>query len=244
MLPHLVQFPLTNQLHPGDPMISSNFKQLTMKVLFLLTVFSGLSFIYSPLSAQSNAVDTTSHKGAGSSGHENLYIDVHHIGPGKVTYAAVAAAHAKDLAVEEKYGVHFKKFWVDETNGIVYCLSSAPDTAAILRTHGEAHGLLPDQIYLVTGGPEASINPGGNFYLDVHEFGPGKVSAKDVAGAHAKDLAVQQKYGVNFINYWVDEKEGRVVCFSQAPDSAAVIKTHKEAHGLVPVYIVQVDPGH
>jgi Protein of unknown function (DUF4242) len=225
-------------------LISSALNQFIMKVPFLLTLLTGLSFIYTPLSAQSGTVDTTGHKGMNSAGHDNLYIDVHHIGPGKVTYAAVAAAHAKDLAVEEKYGVHFKKFWVDETNGIVYCLSSSPDTAAIRKTHGEAHGLLPDEIYMVTGGPEASVNAGGNFYLDVHEFGPGKVSAKDVAGAHAKDLAVQQKYGVNFINYWVDEKEGRVVCFSQAPDSAAVIKTHKEAHGLVPVYIVQVDPGH
>ncbi len=74
----------------------------------------------------------------------NLYIDVHNLGPGKVTYEAVQKAHAKDLAVEKKYGVQFIKFWVDEAGGKVYCLSNAPDTQSIRKTHAEAHGLLPD----------------------------------------------------------------------------------------------------
>ncbi len=175
---------------------------------------------------------------------KNLYIDVHHLGPGKVTYQDVAKAHAKDLAVEKKYGVDFIKYWVDEANGTVYCLSTAADTQSIRKTHQEAHGLLPDQIYMVKSGTEASVNAGKNFFLDVHNFGPGKVTAKDVAAAHQKDLAVQQKYGVNFINYWVDEANGIVVCFSQAPDSTAVIKTHKEAHGLLPAYVEQVVMGN
>jgi len=171
------------------------------------------------------------------------YIDVHHMGPGKVTAAAVADAHVKDLATEKKYGVQFIKYWVDEKDGNVYCLSSAPDTQSICKTHKEAHGLLPDDIYMVKAGTDAPIQEGKDFYLDIHELGAGKVTAKDVAGAHEKDLAVQSKYGVNFVNYWVDEKDGRVVCLSQAPDSAAVINTHKEAHGLVPVYIEKVKQG-
>jgi len=174
---------------------------------------------------------------------KNYYIDVHHLGAGKVTAAAVADAHAKDLATEKKYGVEFIKYWVDEKDGNVYCLSSAPDTQSIRKTHGEAHGLLPDDIYMVKAGKDAPIQEGKDFYLDVHELGAGKVTAKDVAGAHEKDLAVQSKYGVNFINYWVDEKDGRIVCLSQAPDSNAVINTHKEAHGLVPVYIEKVKQG-
>jgi len=54
---------------------------------------------------------------------------------------------------------------------------------------------------------------------------------------------VQDKYNVNFINYWVDVKSGTVVCLSQAPDSSAVIATHKEAHGLLPNSISKVEPG-
>lgn len=173
----------------------------------------------------------------------NYYIDVHHLGAGKVTAAAVADAHKKDLAIENKYGVHFIKYWVDESAGNVYCLSSAPDTMDIRKTHAEAHGLLPDQIYLVTAGTEAMAKEGKDFYLDVHELGAGNVKAADVAAAHQKDLAVEKKYGVNFINYWVDEKDGRVVCLSQAPDSTAVINTHKEAHGLLPAYVEKVKQG-
>lgn len=199
-----------------------------MKVLSVFIIVTAVLLLFSSgLSAQT----------------KNYYIDVHHLGAGKVTAAAVADAHAKDLATEKKYGVQFIKYWVDEKDGDVYCLSSAPDTQSIRKTHGEAHGLLPDDIYMVTSGKEAPIQEGKDFYLDVHELGAGKVTAKDVAGAHEKDLAVQNKYGVNFINYWVDEKDGRVVCLSQAPDSSAVINTHKEAHGLVPVYIEKVKQG-
>jgi len=49
------------------------------------------------------------------------------------------------------------------------------------------------------------------FFLDVHYPGAGKVTAKDVAAAHKKDLAVENKYGVNFIKYRVDEKAGVVM---------------------------------
>ncbi len=172
-----------------------------------------------------------------------LFIDVHHLGAGKVKYSDVAAAHKKDLAVENKYHVNFIKFWVDEKRGNVYCLSTAPDSASIAETHKEAHGLLPDQVLEVSPGMQADIIKGKDFYLDIHYLGAGKVTAADVAGAHKKDLAVQDKYNVNFINYWVDVKSGTVVCLSQAPDSSAVIATHKEAHGLLPNSISKVEPG-
>jgi len=198
--------------------------------------------MYTGLGIQSATAQSTP-SDTGQSKSTNLYIDVHNLGPGNVTYEAVAKAHAKDLAVEKKYGVQFIRYWVDEAGGKVYCLSNAPDTQSIRKTHAEAHGLLPDQIYLVTGGQAASLNAGKSFFLDVHELGPGKVTAKDVAAAHQKDLAVEHKYGVNFINYWVDEKAGIVMCLSQAPDSTSVINTHRDAHGLLPAYIMKVEPG-
>lgn len=171
------------------------------------------------------------------------FIDVHHLGAGKVKYEDVAAAHAKDLATEGKYGVQFIKYWVDTEKGDVYCLSSSPDAGSVRNTHAEAHGLLPDQIYPVTPGAAAKMKGKKNLFLDVHEFGAGNVKAADVAAAHQKDLAVQKKYGVNFINYWVDEKSGVVMCLSEAPDSAAVVNTHKEAHGLLPAEVLHVKQG-
>ena len=176
-------------------------------------------------------------------GAKNLYIDVHQLTPGRVTYEAVAGAHAKDLAVENKYNVQFLKYWVDEQKGLVYCLSSAADSSGIRKTHAEAHGLLPDHIYLVTDGAAAALKDQKDLFLDIHYLGAGKVTAKDVAAAHQKDLAVQDKYGVNFINYWVNEKEGTVLCLSQAKDSSAIINTHRLAHGLVPDAVMKVKQG-
>jgi hypothetical protein len=174
---------------------------------------------------------------------KHLYLDVHNLEPGKVTFAAVADAHQKDLATQGKYDVSFIKYWVDEQQGKVYCLAEAPDSAAVYQTHLEAHGLVPNLVGQVTDGPEASIiNPNGLF-LDIHDLGAGKVKAADVAGAHEKDLAVQGKYDVNFINYWVDEKSGTVVCLSEAANKEAIINTHKEAHGLIPQHVHKVMQG-
>lgn len=173
----------------------------------------------------------------------NLYIDVHYLPDGKVKYEDVAAAHAKDLATESKYNVKFIKYWVDESKGIVYCLSSAPDTSAISNTHREAHGLMPQTIYKVDDGDEAVADKSKTFFLDIHQLGADKVTAADVEEAHKKDLAVQKKYGVSFINYWVDVKTGTILCLSQASDASKVIETHKEAHGLVPVSITAVKQG-
>lgn len=173
---------------------------------------------------------------------KHYYIDVHRLPEGKVNFKDVAAAHLKDLAVQRKHNVEFIKFWVDEKQGTVYCLSTATDSSNIREAHREAHGLLPQEILQVEEGVEA-LPTDRQFFIDVHELGAGKVKAADVAKAHEKDLAVQGKYGVNFINYWVDEKRGVVVCLSQASDSFKIIQTHKEAHGLVPVSVEAVKQG-
>ena len=174
---------------------------------------------------------------------KHIFIDVHYLPDGKVSFKDVAAAHAKDLAVEQKYGVEFIKYWVDESKGVVYCLSTASDTAHIRQTHAEAHGLLPQQIFEVSDGLEAKSQKAGTYFIDVHSLGEGNVTAADVAKAHEKDLAEQKKYGANFINYWVDEKKGVVICLSQAKNSSDVIETHKAAHGLIPKYIQAVKQG-
>jgi hypothetical protein len=64
----------------------------------------------------------------------------------------VAKAHELDLSVEGRYGVNFVQYWVDESAGLVFCLSEAPDAEAVRSTHRDAHGLLPDEILKVTEG--------------------------------------------------------------------------------------------
>jgi Protein of unknown function (DUF4242) len=218
---------------------SANLKLFIMRTSSTAVLFAAFSIVSFHLSAQTKKADTL----APATGTKHLFLDVHHLGAGKVTYKDVAAAHAKDLAVEHKYGVDFIKYWVDEDKGLVYCLSSSSDSASIVKTHAEAHGLLPDEIFMVTDGQAATLKGNKNLYLDIHELGPGNVTAKDVAAAHQKDLAVENKYGVNFINYWVDEKNGVVVCLSEAKDSTSIIQTHKEAHGLLPASISKVQQG-
>lgn len=210
------------------------FLGATLSIAFSLTSFH--------LSAQTALAGKKDHPSP-KVGTRHLYIDVHRLEPGKVSYEAVAGAHQKDLAVQKKYGVNFKKFWVDEEKGLVYCLSSASDSESVRKTHAEAHGLLPEHIYLVTDGAEAALKGNKNLFLDIHELGAGAVTAEAVAEAHKKDLAIQKKYGVNLINYWVNEKQGIVMCLAEAKDSNSLIKTHTEAHGLIPTHVMKVKQG-
>jgi hypothetical protein len=183
-------------------------------------------------SAQSNANDAKP--------SNKVFVDVHHFGPGRVSLKDVAGAHQKDLAVQKEFNVDFFQYWVDETKGDVYCFSNAPEAKAITLAHTKAHGLVPAEVNAVTAGKAEKANKQKHFFLDVHEFGAGKVKAQDVAEAHKKDIEIQKKYKVNIINYWVDEKGGKVMCLIQAPDTNAIYKTHKEAHGLLPARVMSV----
>ena len=70
-------------------------------------------------------------------------------------------------------------------------------------------------------------------YMDVHNSLPDGATAADVAGAHAADLQVQERHGVRYLNYWVDERGGKVFCLVEAPDAETAVRVHQEAHGLV-----------
>jgi hypothetical protein len=148
-----------------------------MKILSMAALTITFSITGSYLSAQTATVSS-----AGSGGTKQLFLDVHRLTPG-IKPEAVAQAHQKDLAVEGKYGVDFIKYWVAPDEGLVFCLASASDSESLRKTHAEAHGLLPDNIYLVEGGTEAALKGKKNLFLDIHYLGAGKVSVKDVAGS-------------------------------------------------------------
>jgi hypothetical protein len=80
-----------------------------------------------------------------------LYMDVHTL-DGSVALADVASAHAADLATQDAHDVHYLRYWVDESAGKIFCLVDAPDAEAANTVHREAHGLVADEIYLVTEG--------------------------------------------------------------------------------------------
>ena len=83
---------------------------------------------------------------------KKLFLDVHHMGAGKVTAEDVAGAHKKDLAAEGKHDVKYINYWFDKDSGTIMCLSEAPNAEASIAVHKEAHGLLPDSIAEVSEG--------------------------------------------------------------------------------------------
>ena len=78
-------------------------------------------------------------------------------------------------------------------------------------------------------------------YMDIHNL-PEGTTPEDVAKAHAKDVETQQKYGVEYHKYWVNEKTGKVFCLVHAPSAEAAECVHREAHGLLAEKIIEVEP--
>lgn len=82
-----------------------------------------------------------------------------------------------------------------------------------------------------------------SLYMDVHDGLPDGTNAADLAGAHAADLRVQQRYGVRYLHYWMDERAGKVFCLVEAPNADAAHAVHREAHGMVADEIYPVVQG-
>jgi hypothetical protein len=201
--------------------------------------------VATPARARTSAPTAPTRNAAGT---KRLFLDVHDVGGGKVTAKDVARAHQKDLATQRKYGVDFKAYWVDEKAGKIYCLAEAPSAEATNTVHREAHGLLATKIMEVTSdntswAPTSGQTSGHKLYLDVHRLGAGKVTAKDVAEAHKKDLAAEAKHDVKYLNYWFDQDTGTVMCLTEASSAEDAIAVHREAHGLIPDSIEEVTEG-
>jgi uncharacterized protein DUF4242 len=79
-------------------------------------------------------------------------------------------------------------------------------------------------------------------YMDVHHELTDLTPAL-AAEAHHKDLALQAKYGVRYLKYWFDSASGKVFCLVEAPSAEAAIAVHREAHGLLPDEIFEVEEG-
>lgn len=80
-----------------------------------------------------------------------LYMDMHNI-DGGVAVRDVRQAHLADLRAQERHGVRYLRYWVNEGAGKVFCLVESPDPDAAGRVHREAHGLVADEIWPVTEG--------------------------------------------------------------------------------------------
>ena len=77
-------------------------------------------------------------------------------------------------------------------------------------------------------------------YMDIHEVQG--ATAEAVAKAHAADMEVQKKYGVEYHKYWLNESTGKIFCLCSAPNPEAANLVHREAHGLLAAKIIEVAP--
>lgn len=67
-------------------------------------------------------------------------------------------------------------------------------------------------------------------FMDIHHS-PEGAGPDDLAKAHQADLEVQDRYGVKYVNYWLDQRDGKVFCLVEAPDADAANAVHRDAHG-------------
>jgi class 3 adenylate cyclase len=107
-----------------------------------------------------------------------LYMDIHEV-PGGVSPEDVAKAHAEDVKIEDNYGVHYHKYWVNEKAGKIFCLCHAPNAEAATQVHREAHGMVADKIIEIQ--PELAEGFLGG--VEVNEAGaalvPGATNERD-----------------------------------------------------------------
>jgi AraC-like DNA-binding protein len=81
--------------------------------------------------------------------------------------------------------------------------------------------------------------------MDLHKADDyeAKPTIEDIKRNHIADLKTQARYGVRFIQYWINEEAGLVFCMMEAPDKEACIATHQEAHGGMPCNIIELKGG-
>src|SRR5437588_3715433 len=137
------------------------------------------------------------------------YMDIHEI-QGGVTAEEVAKAHAHDVAVEGKYGVHYHKYWVNESAGKIFCLCHAPNAEAAMQVHREAHGQVAEKIIqvepevadLFLGGSEvnaagAVLLPGGT--PDARDPGIRTVLFTDIVDSTSLTQSLGDEVAMEFV---------------------------------------------
>ena len=79
-------------------------------------------------------------------------------------------------------------------------------------------------------------------YIDIHREIEG-MTEEAVAGVHARDLKVQEKYRAEYLKYSFDEGRGTVFYLIKAPNEEAAEAVHREAHGLMAREIIEIKEG-
>ncbi|MGK6352847.1 nickel-binding protein [Parapedobacter sp. DT-150] len=82
-------------------------------------------------------------------------------------------------------------------------------------------------------------------FMDLHQASDYEVkpTVDEIKRNHIADLAVQRKYDVKFLQYWINEEAGLVFCLMEAPDKESCAAVHREAHGNMPCNVIELQGG-
>jgi AraC-like DNA-binding protein len=82
-------------------------------------------------------------------------------------------------------------------------------------------------------------------FMDLHKASDYEVkpTVDEIKRNHIADLEVQDKYGVKFLQYWINEEAGLVFCLMEAPDKESCVAVHREAHGAMPCNVIELQGG-
>ena len=78
-------------------------------------------------------------------------------------------------------------------------------------------------------------------YMDFHKFD--HITVEDVINAHIADQAVQDRFGVKYHQFWLNEDAGTVFCLTEGPDKKTCEAVHQLAHGNIACALVEVETG-
>ena len=79
-------------------------------------------------------------------------------------------------------------------------------------------------------------------YMDFHKFP--HITLDEAKKAHAADERIQKKYGVKYLQFWVNEEAGTIFCLVEGPDKPTCESVHQMAHGHIACAMVEVDPSY
>ncbi|HZJ35051.1 MAG TPA: DUF4242 domain-containing protein, partial [Gillisia sp.] len=77
-------------------------------------------------------------------------------------------------------------------------------------------------------------------YMDIHTVDSDNFTVEDVVKAHMEDVAVQERFGVIQIKYWVDTDNKKIFCLMKGPSKEACNAVHTESHGNTACNIIEV----
>lgn len=70
-----------------------------------------------------------------------LFMDFHKLDSAAITQEDVYRAHLRDVAMQNKHGLIYKRYYLNLPQKTAFCLMEGPDMAACIESHREAHGV-------------------------------------------------------------------------------------------------------